>query len=144
MTLVKVNNNGIQRGFSSLVDEFFNELPTSWTREGNLNFPPVNINETTDAYHLELNAPGRNKEDFKLTVDKGLLTISYEKKEETKTEDYKTVRKEFSYKSFKRSFNIDDKIDAEGVQAKYENGVLKLLLPKKAQVAESTKQITIQ
>jgi HSP20 family protein len=144
MTLVKVNNNGAQRGFSSFVDEFFNELPASWTREGNLNFPPVNIHETAEAYHLELNAPGRNKEDFKLTVDKGLLTVSYEKKEETKTEDYKTVRKEFSYKSFKRSFNVDDKIDADNVQAKYENGVLKLLLPKKAQVAESTKQITIQ
>jgi len=144
MTLVKVNNNGAQRGLSSFVDEFFNEFPASWTREGNLNFPPVNIHETADAYHLELNAPGRNKEDFKLTVDKGLLTISYEKKEEARTEDYKTVRKEFSYKSFKRSFNVDDKIDTEGVQAKYENGVLKLLLPKKAQVAESTKQITIQ
>ena len=72
------------------------------------------------------------------------MTIGFEKKEENKTEDYKTIRKEFSFKSFKRSFNLDDRIDTNGIQAKYENGVLKLLLPKKEQVKESTKQISIQ
>lgn len=144
MTLVRTNHNGTQRSFNSFVDEFFNELPVTWGRESNQNFPAVNIHETSDSYHLELNAPGRNKEDFKVTLEKGLLTISFEKKEEAKTEEYKTVRKEFSYKSFKRSFSVDDKIDAEGIQAKYENGVLKLLLPKKAQAAENTKQINVQ
>ena len=113
-------------------------------REESIGFPPVNIHETPEAYHLELSAPGRNKEDFKLSVDNGQLTISFEKKEETKTEEYKTIRKEFSFKSFKRSFNLDDRIDANGIQAKYENGVLKLLLPKKEQVKESTKQISVQ
>ena len=143
MTLVKVNN-AAQKNFSNFVDEFFNNVPTAWGRDSQLNFPPVNIHETAEAYHLELNAPGRNKEDFKVTVENGLLTVSFEKKEESKTQEYKTIRKEFSYKSFKRSFNLDDKIEADGVQAKYENGVLKLLLPKKAQAAESTKQISIQ
>ena len=104
----------------------------------------MNIHETKDAYHLELSAPGRNKEDFQLSIDKGQLTIAFEKKEETKTEDYKTVRKEFSFKSFKRTFNLDDRIDTNGIQAKYENGVLKLLLPKKAEQKENTKQISIQ
>jgi len=143
MTLVKVNNNG-QKYLSSFVDEFFQGFPTGLGRDESLGFPPVNIHETTDAYHLELSAPGRSKEDFKLSVDNGQLTVSFEKKEETKTEDYKTIRKEFSFKSFKRSFNLDDRIDSNGIQAKYENGVLKLLLPKKTQVKESTKQITIQ
>lgn len=145
MTLVKVNNNA-QRNFNHFVDEFFNEFPGAWGRDSHANnqFPAVNIHETPEAYHLELNAPGRSKEDFKLTVEKGLLTVSYEKKEETKSEEYKTIRREFSYKSFKRSFNLDDKIDADAVQAKYDNGVLKLLLPKKAQAAESTKQISVQ
>ena len=105
---------------------------------------PVNIHETADAYHLELSAPGRSKEDFNLALENGLLTISFEKKEENKTEEYKTVRKEFSYKSFSRSFNLDDRIDANAIQAKYENGVLKLLLPKKEQEKESVKQIAIQ
>ena len=144
MTLVKVNNNG-HESLSSFVDEFFQGFPAGpLGRDESFGFPPVNIHETTEAYHLELAAPGRSKEDFKLSVDNGQLTIAFEKKEETKTEDYKTIRKEFSFKSFKRSFNLDDRIDANGIQAKYENGVLKLLLPKKEQVKESAKQISIQ
>ena len=143
MTFVKVNNNG-HRSISNFVDEIFQSLPAGLGREESAFFPPVNIHETADAYHLELSAPGRSKEDFKLAVDGGQLTVSYEKKEENKTEDYKTVRKEFSFRGFKRSFTLDDKINSDGIQAKYENGVLKLLLPKKEQVKESTKQITIQ
>jgi HSP20 family protein len=143
MTLVKVNNNG-HRSLSNFVDEFFQGLPAGPAREESFGFPPVNVHETADAFHLELAAPGRSKEDFKLTIDGGQLTIGFEKKEETKTEDYKTIRKEFSFKSFKRSFNLDDRIDAGAIQAKYENGVLKLLLPKKEQVKEATKQISVQ
>ena len=142
MTLVKVNNGN--RSLSNFVDEFFQGFPAGLNRDESFAFPPVNIHETADAYHLELSAPGRTKEDFKLTVDNGLLTITFEKKEENKTEDYKTIRKEFSFKSFKRSFNLDDSVDTNGVQAKYENGVLQLLLPKKEQVKESAKQISIQ
>jgi HSP20 family protein len=143
MTFVKTNHNGF-RNLTNFVDEVFQNIPASLGREESYGFPPVNIHETSDAYHLELSAPGRSKEDFKLAVDNGQLTISFEKKEDTKTEDYKTVRKEFSFRSFKRSFTLDDKIDSNGIQAKYENGVLKVLLPKKEQVKESTKQITIQ
>jgi HSP20 family protein len=143
MTLVKVNNNG-HRSLSNFVDEFFQGFPAGLGKEESYGFPPVNIHETADAYHLELSAPGRSKEDFTLAVDNGQLTIAFEKKEEGKTEDYKTIRKEFSFRSFKRSFNLDDRIDSNGIQAKYDNGVLKLLLPKKEQVKESTKQITIQ
>jgi len=143
MTLVKVNNNG-HRSLSNFVDEFFQGFPAGVGKEENFGFPPVNIHETADAYHLELSAPGRSKEDFKLGVDNGQLTVSFEKKEENTTEQYKTIRKEFSFKSFKRTFNLDDRIDSNGIQAKYENGVLKLLLPKKEQAKESTKQITVQ
>jgi HSP20 family protein len=143
MTFVKTNHNGF-RNLTNFVDEVFQNIPAGLGREESYGFPPVNIHETSEAYHLELSAPGRSKEDFKLAVDNGQLTISFEKKEDTKTEDYKTVRKEFSFRSFKRSFTLDDKIDSNGIQAKYENGVLKVLLPKKEQVKESTKQITIQ
>jgi HSP20 family protein len=143
MTFTKVNNNGF-RNLSNFVDEIFQGIPAGLGKEEIFGFPPVNINETKDAFHLELSAPGRSKEDFKLAVENGLLTISFEKKEGDKTEDYKSIRKEFSFKSFKRSFNLDDQIDSNGIQAKYENGVLKLYLPKKEQVKESTKEITIQ
>jgi HSP20 family protein len=104
----------------------------------------VNIHETKDAYHLELNVPGREKEDFTINVDKGLLTIGYEKKQEQKSEGYKTVRREFSFESFKRSFTIDEKIDANNIQAKYENGLLKLHLPKKEEHKQEAKQIPVQ
>ena len=141
MTLVK--NNFRPVNFNSVFNELLNEFPVFADKAG-LNFPPVNIAETTDAYHVELNAPGRNKEDFKINADQGLLTISYEKKEETKNEDVKSVRREFSFQGFKRSFSLDDKVDVANIQAKYENGLLKLLLPKKAEVKEAAKQITIQ
>jgi HSP20 family protein len=144
MTLVKVNNAG-QKQFGNLVDQLFSEFPALGQNLGldYVSFPPVNIHETADAYHLELNVPGRAKEDFKITSENGLLTISYEKKQESKSEEFKTIRREFSYRSFKRSFNIDNGIDAEKIQAKYENGLLKLLLPKKAEAKESSKQIAI-
>ena len=142
MTLVKVNN----RPFGNLFNDFLNEFPVSPRGLGHelFAFPQVNIHETPEAFHLELNVPGRSKEDFKVQVEKGLLTISYEKKEETtQKDDYKTVRREFDYKSFKRSFSVDDHIDVDGIQAKYENGILKLLLPKKEEAKPSSKQINI-
>jgi HSP20 family protein len=137
------NNNSGQKILSNLVDELFYEIPATLGREWNAAFPPVNIYETKDAYHLELSAPGRSKEDFSLNIENGLLTISFEKKEEAKTEDFKTVRKEFSFKGFKRSFNLDERIDTAAIQAKYENGVLKLYLPKKEQSKESSKTIIV-
>ncbi|HLP38562.1 Hsp20/alpha crystallin family protein [Lacibacter sp.] len=143
MTMVKLHSP-VQKNLNNIFDEFFNELPAFGKTVNNLFSPAVNILETSDAYHLELNAPGRNKEDFQISVDKGLLTISYEKKEEAKNEDVKVVRREFSYQSFKRSFTIDEKINAEAIQAKYENGLLKLLLPKKAEQQQPVKTITIQ
>ncbi|HSZ87111.1 MAG TPA: Hsp20/alpha crystallin family protein [Puia sp.] len=143
MSIVKFNH-APQRAFTNLFDELFNELPAFTGKEwSNWSFPPVNIHETADAYHVELSVPGRSKEDFKVNVENGLLTISFEKKEEVKNEDYKTVRREFSFRSFKRSFNLDEKIDAEKIEAKYENGLLKLHLPKKEETKEAAKQITI-
>jgi HSP20 family protein len=139
MTLVKTN----YRPFSNLFDELLNELPAFADKSG-LNFPPANIAETADAYHVELNVPGRNKEDFKVNVDNGLLTISYEKKEAVKNDEVKSLRREFSFQSFKRSFSLEDKVDATNIQAKYENGLLKVYLPKKADVKEAAKQIAIQ
>lgn len=142
MTLVKFQSP-VTRRFASLFDEFFNDLP-AMTQERNVYYPPVNIAETDDAYHLELSAPGLNKDDFQIEVDKGLLTISYEKKQESTTENYNVVRREFSYQNFKRTFTLDEKINTENIQAKYENGLLKILLPKKVEVKPEVKKINIQ
>lgn len=146
MTLVKVNNP-INKSFDGLMNELFNELPATFgkaMREDVLHFPPVNIIEKNDLYHIELAAPGMEKADFNVKLDGKVLTISTEKKEEKNTENEKMIRKEFSYRSFKRSFTVDDKIDAANITAKYENGILKLDLPKKEEVKSGAKEITIQ
>ena len=138
MTLLKNNSTRV-------FDELFNNLPASWSGNAPAGYPSasVNIHETADAFHLELNAPGRSKSDFVIQVDNGLLTISYEKKEDTEPKDYKTIRREFTYRSFKRSFGVDENINTDAIQASYENGVLKLLLPKKEAVKITPKQIAI-
>ena len=140
MTLVRNNYRPVR--FNNMFNELFNEFP--FTDKTGVNFPPVNIAETADGYHVELNAPGRNKEDFKISIDNGLLSISYEKKEEVKDENVKSIRTEFSFQRFKRSFSLEDKVDAAGIQAKYENGLLKVYLPKKAELKEAAKQISVQ
>jgi len=146
MTFVKVNNP-IAKNLDGFVNDIFNEFPATFGRsfrEDFLQFPPVNIVEKTDAYQLEVSAPGWQKESFNLKLDANVLTISAEKKEEAKDETAKVVRKEFTNKSFKRSFTLDEKIDAANISAKYENGVLQVTLPKKEVVKAAAQQITIQ
>ena len=145
MTLVKLNNRPA-KNFENMFEDFFNTFPSTWgnSQKEIYGAPPVNIHETKEGWHLELSAPGRNKEDFKIQLEKGLLTIGFEKQEETKSEDYKTLSREFSIKSFKRSFSVDEKINTDNIQAKYENGVLKIFLHKKEDLNEPNKQIAIQ
>lgn len=140
--LVKVNNRPMHRTFNALFDEFFNEFPARF--ESRLQVPAVNILENDEAYIMELNVPGRNKEDFQISLENGLLTVSFEKKEENKADGPKVIRREFSYQSFKRSFNLDEKIDTDNIQAKYENGILVLTLPKKEEAKPMKKEINVQ
>ncbi len=142
MTFVKNN----PAHFGNLFDELLNTFPASWGKDSQpySTIPPANIHESKEGYHVEISAPGRNKEDFAIHQEKGLLTISFEKKEETEKNEYRTIRKEFSYQSFKRSFSLDEKINTVGIQAKYENGVLKVFLPKKDEILTAPQQISIQ
>lgn len=142
MTLVKLNNRSLPRHFDAVFNDLFTGLAGGLT-EG-YSAVPVNVHETKDAYHLELSAPGLKKEDFVIKVEDGLLNISYEKKEETKSDDYKTLRREFSYRGFKRSFTLNDDVNADNIQAKYENGILKVYLAKTEPAQSGTRQINIQ
>jgi HSP20 family protein len=114
MTQLKFTTRPAFKTFDNLFDELLNgKVPTTRWNGASKTFsslPAVNIFETNDAYHLELNVPGRNKEDFKVNVENGVLTISYEKPEEKQSDDVKTVRREFSFESFNRSFHIDETI----------------------------------
>lgn len=127
-----------------LFGDFLNTLPTKWQTEGKTNAAPVNIVETNLGYELAFNVPGRNKEDFSINMEKDLLTVSFEKTEKATIEEQKFVRKEFSFQNFKRSFSLDEKINADGIEAKYENGILKIFLPKKEDVKIAPKQISIK
>ncbi len=146
MTLVKVNNP-LSKTFDGMMKELFNELPAAinkTVREEVLHFPPVNILEKDAIYQVEIAAPGFEKADFNIKLEGNILTISTEKKETISESTDKMIRKEFSYRSFKRSFTIDEKIDTEHINAKYENGILKLELPKKEVLNAGAKEINIQ
>lgn len=124
--------------FTSIFDEFitrdlvsaFNDSASGFT------LPAVNIQEDDNAFHLEVAAPGLTKEAFKLEMEQNVLHISSEKVEKNEEEDKskRFTRKEFSYASFKRSFTLPKHADAEAITAKYENGVLHIVVPKKVEV----------
>lgn len=94
-------------------------------------FPAVNIKESNKDFSLEFAVPGFKKEDFKVTVENDVLNISAETKEEKNEENKKFTRKEFSYNSFSRSFSLPENVNTEHIDAKYENGILNLSIPKK-------------
>ena len=146
MTFVKVNHP-VAKTLNGFVNDIFNDLPATFGKafgEDSFGFPPVNITEKADSYLIEVAAPGMDKADFAIKLDGNLLTIRAEKKEEAKDETAKNLRKEFNYRSFKRSFTLDEKIDNGNINARYENGILKVTLAKKEEVKAISKEITIQ
>jgi len=147
MTLVKLNQRPVEKKVNSLFEDFFNNFPSRILNEEFSGFNqsvPVNVKETDNAYLLEIVAPGMDKKDFKVNIDNSILTISAEKKVENKDENQRHVRREFNFKSFTRSFTVDDTIQSDNIQAKYENGVLLIELPKKEEVKIAPKEISIQ
>ena len=146
MTYVKVNNQ-LPKNLDGLMKDLFNEIPVQFGktfREDVLGFPPVNIAESEKTYHLEVAAPGMEKTDFSIKLEGNQLIVIGAKKEEAQNDLVKSIRKEFSNKAFKRSFTLDEKIDFENIAAKYENGILKVDLPKKEDLKLAGKEITIQ
>jgi HSP20 family protein len=142
MTTLKFNQPTLKT-LDSFLDNLLSDLPVA-NNNNNMNFPAVNICETPDDYQLEFNVAGRKKEDFKITVDKNILTVSFEKNEQQKDEKKQFIKREFVTQSFKRSFTLDEKIDADKIDAKYENGILMLTLPKKEEVKVLPKEISIK
>jgi len=94
-----------------------------------LNLPPVNISRTDDAYDIEMAVPGFDKEDFKVSIEDGILKITGEHKAEKEEKEKNFTRREFSFSSFERSFRLPEDCNAENVGATYQNGVLRLKLP---------------
>ncbi len=149
MTIVKRNGN-LQNHFPTLFDDFLNRDIFNWGlsnfSDTNTTIPAVNIKETPDNYEVEVAAPGMSKKDFKVLLEGNALTISSERttqKEQNEEERY--TSREFSYQSFSRTFTLQkDVVDVEKIQAKYENGLLHLIIPKKEQAKQKQpKQIEI-
>jgi HSP20 family protein len=106
---------------------------------------PVNIRETDNGFEVELVAPGLKKEDFKVTMDRGLLTVSFEHQEQAEQkEEGKWLRNEYRSQSFSRSFTIGDGVDTSNINARYIDGVLHLSLPKKEELKQPVQQITVE
>lgn len=143
------------RGWNSNpFNQFFApELQNLFGTDSQSQTPPVNIVEYEKNFTIEVAAPGLTKEDFKIDLNNEILNISSEKNPSTNAQDDKKdetqkpnyLKKEFSYSSFKRSFKVTDKIETSEIAASYENGVLKVILPKKEKSNEETsKTITIK
>ncbi len=142
MNLIKRNGNSMNQ-WPLLFDDFFNRDFMNWGlsnySDTNTTVPGVNIKETKDNFEVEVAAPGMNKDDFNIQLDGNVLTICSEKsnQHEENNEDEKYSRKEFSYQSFQRSFTLPkDVVDEDKIEAKYENGLLHLVIPKKEEAKQ--------
>lgn len=130
--------------FSSFFDDFFGRDFFSGLATGT-SIPAVNISEENGYFEVEVAAPGLKKEDFKINLDGNVLTVSAEHKEEKEEKNKKKVtRREFSFTSFQRSFTLPDSVEADKINASYQDGVLLLTLPKKEKTRRrSLRQISI-
>ena len=136
MTLVRVNpGRNLRRrpSFFTDFDRVFDELLNGTVATKYQ--PDANVIETGDGFQLELATPGLGKKDLNVKVEKDILTISAEVAQEL-PEDAKVRTKAFSYHNFKRSFQLPETVDAGAITAKYENGILKLFIPKKEEAKE--------
>ncbi len=130
MTLVRFTGN-------PLIDRFFDTDLFDWSSRNysktNTTLPSVNLKEDENGYSIEVAAPGLDKNDFKIEVHNDLLTISSEKNEEneTKNENERYTKREFSYQSFSRSFSLPQTADGDKVEASYDKGILTVSIPKK-------------
>jgi len=118
----------------TVFDDFFKPW-NEWFEGGvfgrTMNIPAVNITEHKDEFMVSLAVPGLKKDDFKIDVNGNMLTISCEKEEKKEEKEAKFTRKEYNFTSFERTFTIPDEVNKEKIDAKYEDGLLKLALPKK-------------
>ena len=146
MTLLRRFENSTP-SFPSLFDNWFNRDMMDWMNSNysntNTTLPAVNVKEDDNQYEIEVAAPGMNKDDFKVNLDQDTLVISSEKKSEKKEDKKGSYSKqEFSYQSFQRSFSLPEHlVDGEKIAARYENGILKIQIPKKEEAKPKPSRI---
>jgi len=135
--------------WSNFFNDFLNRDWYDWSNQNfsltNTTIPSVNIKENENGFEVEMAAPGMTKDDFKIELNNNLLTISSEKQTENQSNERKHVtRREFSYESFSRSFTLPAIVETDSITAKYENGILKVNIPKKEEAKpKPMKQIEV-
>ena len=123
-------------------DKFFNQLKSTGSGESRL---AVNISEDDKGYTIELAVPGVAKDKFSLEIENDVLTLSSEQNEIKDEQKQNYLRREFSYQSFKRSFELPETIDQEQINANIDAGILTLSLPKKEEeVQKAPRQIEVK
>lgn len=139
MSLIKWNNGN---NMASLFDDFFSRDLMNWglanNSSTNTTIPAVNIKETSDQFEVEMAAPGMRKEDFKVELDGNNLTITSERQNHDEVQEgERYTRREFSYQAFQRTFTLPKNVvDVDQINARYENGVLRLLIPKREEARQ--------
>ncbi len=146
MALVKFSNGNRGTALNPWIgDVFDNFLNDTFLSDRMISrVPAVNISESKGNYHIELAAPGLQKEDFKINLDKNILSISAEQEKEEKDETKNYSRREYSYNSFVRSFNLPDSVDQSNIEAQYQNGVLKINVAKREEAKYQSREIAIK
>ena len=145
MTLVKFNNrnnNALMPGFNDVFDSIFND--TFFNDRMVTRVPAVNISETENNYHVELAAPGLKKEDFKLNLERDVLTISVETTTDNQDNQKNYSKREYSYQSFVRSFTLPESADDSNINATYTDGILKIDIAKREEAKAVRRQIEIK
>lgn len=144
--LARFNNGSVFPGFFDLTRDWLDWNNSNFSNTSS-SIPAVNIRETADGFEVEMAAPGMSKKDFRIELDNNVLTISSEKRTENEQKDgERYTKREFSYQSFQRSFSLPKEVvDDEKIQARYEEGVLRLSIPKKEEAKpRPPKQISIR
>ena len=145
MSLIKFNgnsSNSLSTGFNDIFESIFKD--TFYSDRMMSRVPAVNVYETEDHYEIEMAAPGLNKEDFNIKLDKNLLTVSVEQQNQEVKENKQYNRREFSYSSFVRSFALPESADDAQIEAKYNEGVLRILVVKKEEAKQLPRKIEIK
>jgi HSP20 family protein len=134
----------IKRGldtFNMLLDNFFEKGNLS---NKNAFIPSINTREADDAYYIEVDLPGVDKKDIDIDVNENTLTISGERKISDKVEEDDFYKVESVFGKFERSFSLPEDADPNKIEAKNENGVLEVVIPKKKVVVQKPKKIKIK
>jgi len=141
----KRNYAVLPRTVGGLMEDIFHNGWNRINEEVSAFTAPVNIQETEKSYELHVIAAGLKKEDFKINIDKNILNISFEQKEENKEEGNaaKWLRSEYRMRSFKRSFTLNEKVDTANIAAKYTDGILQITLPKKEVSEPAAHEISV-